>query len=160
MEKFSPYIFGLSDFHTIVTTRKRIPPYKSLIVEKLQRKEAISLLKKLLTYESETNLEKLASYFKDHPLALVTSASFLLAYPSVTSNAYLSSHDLQRDEDNPNKCGDDYKQNINITLKMALKALAQENPEAGQVLKLLTLMHHTQIPFAYLEPFLKNIKAS
>ncbi|HQS93120.1 MAG TPA: NB-ARC domain-containing protein [Alphaproteobacteria bacterium] len=160
LEKFSPFIFGFSDFHTLVTTRKKIPPYKSFTVEKLQRKEAISLLKQLLTYESDINLEKLASYFKDHPLALVTSASFLLAYPSITSSAYLSSHDLQRDEDNPNKCGDDNKQNITITLKMALKALSQENPEASQILKLLTLLHHTQIPFAYLDPFLKNIKAS
>lgn len=160
LEKFAPYVFGFPDCHTLVTTRKKIPPHTSFIVEKFQREESLALLRKLLTYETEKNLEKLAIYFKDHPLALVTASSFLLAYPSVTIDIYLASHDLQRNEDVPNKCGDTHTQNINITLKMALKSLAQENPEACKALKASTLLHHTQIPFAYLSSFLENIKAS
>lgn len=160
LEKFSPYVFGFPGFHNLVTTRKKIPPYKFFTVEKLQREEAFSLLKQLLVHETDADLKKLASYFRDYPLALATAASFLIAYPSVTIKTYLSSHDLQRDEDIPNTFGDSNTRNIYVTLKMALKALAQENLEACQVLKLLTLLHHTQIPFAYLEPFLKNIKAS
>ena len=158
-ETLQPYMLDAPNTHMLVTTRRKIAPYKTLTVGKLQRTEALCLLTKYLPEDKSCDLNTLASYFADHPLALVTAASFLLSHPTLTTKAYLSSHKIRRSHEGEGALPGNTR-NISATLKIALDTLEEENADACAVLKMLSLLGHAQIPFVYVKGFLHTLKSS
>jgi len=139
--------------HILITSRNSSNWSNMIKLSKFKRNESISLLNKILQYNSG-DFDKFSDLLDDHPLALVQAASYIKSTPSMDIIKYINlfhksySQLFKRQEQmtiNHKNINDNYDNTLQITVSVTLDNIKKSNSLAFEISEALAYMNNANL---------------